>query len=120
MSFPAINDAGYPECRSAGTGTELEEAGAGIKESTEVPGGAGEKTAGEETDAPLADKSGIRTEKTAVETPGGMALYAELPFYLGDAEWKLQKFAQADMMDLGDLLLVSKESPPPFPAAVPQ
>lgn len=53
----------------------------------------------------MTDGSGIRTEKTGTGDPEGMTLYAELSFYLGDVEWRLQKFAQSDLVDHGELLL---------------
>ena len=57
------------------------------------------------TGAVMTDGSGIRTEKTDAGDPEGMTLYAELSFYLGDTEWRLQKFAQSDLVDHGELLL---------------
>ena len=53
----------------------------------------------------MTDGSEIRTEKTGTGDPEGMTLYAELSFYLGDTEWRLQKFAQSDLVDHGELLL---------------
>ena len=90
---------------AAATGTE--QTAAGIENRSEASDAKDEnkETDGSVTGAVMTDGSGIRTEKTDAGDPEGMTLYAELSFYLGDTEWRLQKFAQSDLVDHGELLL---------------
>lgn len=78
---------------AAATGTE--QTAAGIENRSEASDAKDEnkETDGSVTGAVMTDGSGIRTEKTDAGDPEGMTLYAELSFYLGDTEWRLQKFA---------------------------
>lgn len=96
---------GTDAAAAAGTGTE--QTAAGIEKGSEDSDAKDEKpgTAGSGTGALMTDGSEIRTEKTGTGDPEGMTLYAELSFYLGDTEWRLQKFAQSDLVDHGELLL---------------
>ena len=73
------------------TGTE--QTAAGIENRSEASDAKDEnkETDGSVTGAVMTDGSGIRTEKTDAGDPEGMTLYAELSFYLGDTEWRLQE-----------------------------
>lgn len=90
---------------AAAAGTE--QTAAGIENGSEASDAKDEnlETAGSGAGTLMTDGSGIRTEKTGTGDPEGMTLYAELSFYLGDVEWRLQKFAQSDLVDHGELLL---------------
>lgn len=90
-----------------GSGRGTEQTAAGIENGSEASDAKDEnlETAGSGAGTLMTDGSGIRTEKTGTGDPEGMTLYAELSFYLGDVEWRLQKFAQSDLVDHGELLL---------------
>ena len=83
---------------AAAAGTE--QTAAGIENGSEASDAKDEnlETAGSGAGTLMTDGSGIRTEKTGTGDPEGMTLYAELSFYLGDVEWRLQKFAQSDLV----------------------
>ena len=92
---------------AAAVGTGTDQTAAGTENGSRASDIKDEKPedSGNGSGAPKEDGSGIRTEKTDAGNPEGMTLYAELSFYLGDTEWRLQKFAQSDMVEHGELLL---------------
>ena len=106
MTAAVLGGCGAKEAdAAAAAGTE--QTAAGIENGSEASDAKDEnlETAGSGAGTLMTDGSGIRTEKTGTGDPEGMTLYAELSFYLGDVEWRLQKFAQSDLVDHGELLL---------------
>lgn len=86
-------------CGAKETDTVAAEETPAVSAETEISSHEAKEDTGEDAET-------LGAEKTAeTGTPEGMTLYAELPFFFGETQWRLQKFAQAGLAENGELLL---------------